>query len=62
MTVFAIIMTALAAFLLGANFGAFYKKRPDKKAAAKKAERKGLSPITVEDYRNFLSYDGSEQI
>lgn len=61
MTVFAIIMTALAAFLLGLRVSEF-KRLTQKVACKDKAPRAELSPISVEDYRNFLSYDGSEQI
>lgn len=60
MTVFAIIMTAVAAFLLGLNIKEVCKGKTVTQVT-KKTQRVGLAPIKVEDYRNFLSYDGSEQ-
>ncbi len=61
MTIFAICMTALAAFLLGLNLGKMEHKSKKGGKKSQKAEKKMPAHLTSEEYLNFLSYDGSEQ-
>lgn len=63
MTVLAIITTALSAFLLGRSSVRIQKKRGAANGGKSVKQKRGnLYPEITEDYRNFLSYDGSEQI
>lgn len=61
MTIFAICMTAVAAFLLGLNFGKIEPEGKNGGKKSQKARKKLPTLLTREEYLNFLSYDGSEQ-
>lgn len=59
MTVYAIILTAITGFLLGFMTGANPKRKIKKETPRKQISS---SFLTEEEYANFLSYDGSEQV
>lgn len=59
MTVFAICMTALSAFLIGFLCGRG-KEKPKKEKRQEFKEVKNQR-ILSEEYLNFLNYDGTEQ-
>lgn len=58
MTIFAICMTALSFFLLGFIIGR--KEKPSGKTVNILKSNKGKKVVT-QGFRNFLSYDGTEQ-
>ncbi len=61
MTGFTICMTAIAAFLLGFNVGECKFKGKATKTTGKHLIKGGTLEFSNDEYRNFLSYDGSEQ-
>lgn len=61
MTVFAICMTAVAAFLLGLNLAGLRRKKLNGKIENLSSKRENPAYLTGEEFINFLNYDGSEQ-
>ncbi len=59
MTVFAICMTALSAFLSGFLCGKGYKK--PKKRESQEFKEVSNKRILSKEYMNFLNYDGTTQ-
>ena len=61
MTVITVISVAVASFLSGFMLGSFnFPKRPSEGAV--KTANIGTDDLLDEEYRNFLSYDGTQQI
>lgn len=61
MTVITVISVAVASFLSGFMLGSFDFPTKPKEMTAKKANI-SAQDLLDEEYRNFLSYDGTQQI
>ncbi len=61
MTVFAICMTALSAFLLGLMCGKRMETQKPSISKSHKPKEVANKRIVNEEYLNFLNYDGTEQ-
>lgn len=61
MTVITVISVAVASFLSGFMLGSFnFPRRPSKEVV--KTANIGADDLLDEEYRNFLSYDGTQQL